>query len=244
MTCRLTAVVLDKQEIELCVWHHDVEEVATHLTEMGWFIPISRHQESPQDIDTRGRNYKAYKAGFPRLRAASWIDNDGSHHQGVSSSSSSSQKQQPTVVVIFPASYFTLDNFLQDTARPPKQGVPHMLSPEVEDLRGDVLHTLPIPTLRSLMVGWFKVRLLTHDPRAEMAIKELVDGVGLDDSWVESRLGHRIAKIGEKAFALVILLGTANLGKKERLREGQESWHTRFVLSQREARSVRLIPGV
>lgn len=103
-------------------------------------------------------------------------------------------------------------------------------------LNQDDIPSLHFPRLGPLLKGLATRFLDTRDDVAMMAVEQLVDGMDLDEAWVEKQLG------GCSATVIDLVIGRVR-GKKSRIDYYMENKITCFVFDEEEAEKVRLIPG-
>jgi hypothetical protein len=96
---------------------------------------------------------------------------------------------------------------------------------------------LPLPRLAPLLRGLAKRYLDTQDDMAMIAVEQLVDGMNLDEAWVERNLKDSDA-------ALLRLVMNRIHGKQSRIDYYSDNTTTCLISGPEEAESVRLIPGL
>ncbi|KAL4945755.1 hypothetical protein BDV06DRAFT_184096 [Aspergillus oleicola] len=125
--------------------------------------------------------FTEYKRGFPTLKAP------GSSLQ----------------LVVFPDSHFGLSN-LADHILPPEERLSSTRGDQILDLvpREDIQH-LPVPRLSPFFTGLCSRYFDLNDCMARIAVEQLVDGMDLDDSWVQTNLIGEMPRVQELASQLV-----------------------------------------
>lgn len=99
------------------------------------------------------------------------------------------------------------------------------------------VNQLPMPRLPSLFAGFCQRFLDTQDDAAMIAAEQLVDGMDLDEGWVERNLGGIASP---KVFQLATKLVAE---KRSRIDDFSENNVTCFIADDTEAKRVRQIPG-
>lgn len=171
--------------------------------------------EFGQDIEELN-NYTQYKHGFPHLRTTGWV-------------------YPPQTVVIFPAALFGLDPIDKVIIQPTNNPTVH-ISKEVSGLSREDIANLPLPRLAPLIAGLAKRYLDTADDMSMIAVEQLVDGMNLDECWVQKHLGDYDPAPG------TLVMGRVR-SKKSRIDYYSENEITCFVRDEEEAKNVRSIPG-
>ncbi|KAG6039842.1 hypothetical protein E4U41_002020 [Claviceps citrina] len=179
-------------------------------------IMILKHHGVPTCIVGALNNYTEYKRGIPRVRTTSWC--------------------QPQTILIFTDAFFGFES-IEDVLVPP---IPHgeqvgNISKEMKENRDDIT-SLRFPRLAPLLKGVARRYLDTRDDIAMIAVEQLVDGMNLDESWIEKQLP------GSDAALLDLIMGRIR-SKKQRIDYFMDHKITCFIFDQEEADKVQLIPG-
>lgn len=125
--------------------------------------------------------FTEYKRGFPTLMAPS----------------------TSLLVVLFPDSYFYLLPLRQSIV-PFQERLSTTYSRQLPDLfPGDEIRHLPVPYLAAFFIGLCRRFFESNDYMARIAAEQLVDGMDLDEEWVESNLSGAAPEVRELAAQLV-----------------------------------------
>lgn len=165
-------------------------------------------------MDGNFNNYTEYKRDIPRVRTTGWCS--------------------PQTIVIFTAAFFGFDS-IEDVFIPPIGERNIHISKEIQLNREDISN-LHLPRLAPLLKGLAKRFLDKRDDVAMIAVEQLVDGMDLDEAWVERQLG------GSDAALLDLVMGQIR-SKMSRIDYYMENKTTCFISDEEEAERVRLIPG-
>lgn len=141
----------------------------------------------------------------------------------------------PQAAVILPASLYGLDP-IEKVLVPPVSGPNIHMSKELAHLERRDMTSLPLPRLAPFLRGLAQRYLDSQDDMAMIAVEQLVDGLNLDEAWVQRNL----AGSSPALFALV-MKQVAN--KASRIDYVSDNKVTCFIGHQAEADAVRLIPG-
>lgn len=196
-----------EQDLELCVPRGSSIVAAARLCLSGYFQPCGLEKEV--------NNYTKYKRGFPRLMTT-FLEG----------------KQR--FVVIFTANVYGLEPLERNTLIP--GGIKGGFSKEIVDLPSEEMVTLPLPRLPPFLAGLATKFLLTDDDHAMIAVEQLVDGMNLDESWVNSQLADCSQTVRDMVIALIN-------GKQSRIDYFSDNQVTCFIRDEVEAVHVRSITG-
>ncbi|RSL84854.1 hypothetical protein CDV31_016651 [Fusarium ambrosium] len=194
-------------DLEICVPESRSVVAASLLCYTGLFEPFPSDSES--------NNYTEYRRGFPRVRTTLWA-------------------KPPQAITIFPAALFDLGPIEKHLVRFADCKV--HISKEMSHLDAEDIAALPLPRLAPLLGGLAKRYLDTQDDMAMIAVEQLVDGMNLDEAWVERNLK-------DSDPALLRLVMNRIHGKESRIDYYSDNTITCFISGPEEAESVRLIPG-
>ncbi len=95
---------------------------------------------------------------------------------------------------------------------------------------------LPLPRLAPFLAGLATKFLLTNDDKSMIAVEQLVDGMNLDESWVDSQLPDCPQIVRDLIMRQIH-------GKKSRIDYVSDNQITCFVRDEAEAAHVRSIVG-
>lgn len=195
-----------KQDLEICVPNSSALVAVSLLCSTGLF----------QSCELEGdfNNYTEYKRDIPRVRTTPWCP--------------------PQTIVIFTAAFFGFDS-IKNILIPPIHERNIHISKEIQLNRDDITD-LHFPRLAPLLKGLARRFLDTRDDVAMIAVEQLVDGMNLDEAWVERQLG------GADATLLDLVMSQIR-SKKSRIDYYMDNQITCFISDQEEAEKVRLIPG-
>ncbi|KAL2817970.1 hypothetical protein BDW59DRAFT_152297 [Aspergillus cavernicola] len=106
-------------------------------------------------------------------------------------------------LLLFPDFYFGLSPLHQNIV-PNDERLSTICSEQILDLvpRGEIQH-LPVPCLPVFFIGLCSRFFESNDCMARIAVEQLVDGMNLDDNWIESNLGGATLKVRELAAQLI-----------------------------------------
>lgn len=139
-------------------------------------------------------------------------------------------------LLLFPDSYFGLSPLRQNIV-PDDERLSTTCSEQILDLvpQSEIQH-LPVPRLPAFFIGLCLMFFELNDCMARIAVEQLVDGMDLDDDWIESNLGGATFKVRELAAQLVA-------EKTSRYDENMdlEVMHFESRLSRKQ--DLSLIPG-
>ncbi|KAH7119386.1 ser/Thr protein phosphatase [Dactylonectria estremocensis] len=190
-------------DLEICVPESRSVVAASLLCYTGLFEPFPNDSES--------NNYTEYKRGFPRVRTTL-------------------RTKPPQAITIFPAALFDLGPIEKHLVRFADCKV--HISKEMSHLDPVDIAALPLPRLAPLLRGLAKRYLDTQDDVAMIAVEQLVDGMNLDEAWVERNLKDSDA-------ALLGLVANHIHGKQSRIDYYSDNTITCFISGPEEAESVR-----
>ncbi|KAI8710432.1 hypothetical protein NCS52_01573400 [Fusarium sp. LHS14.1] len=194
-------------DLEICVPESRSVVAASLLCYTGLFETFPSDSES--------NNYTEYRRDFPRVRTTLWA-------------------KPPQAITIFPAALFDLGPIEKHLIRFADCKV--HISKEISHLDAEDIAALPLPRLAPLLGGLAKRYLDTQDDMAMIAVEQLVDGMNLDEAWVERNLK-------DSDPALLRLVMNRIHGKESRIDYYSDNTITCFISGPEEAKSVRLIPG-
>ncbi|KID83977.1 ser/Thr protein phosphatase [Metarhizium guizhouense ARSEF 977] len=196
----------DNQDLEICVSKSSSWAAVNLLCSTGLF----NHCELDGDFN----NFTEYKRNIPRVRTTGWCP--------------------PQTMLIFTAAFFGFDSIENILISPMGEGDIYF-SKEMQLNREDITN-LHLPRLAPLLKGLARRFLDTKDDVAMIAVEQLVDGMDIDEAWVERHLGGSDA-------ALLDLVKSQIRSKKSRIDYYTDNKITCFVSDQEEAEKIRLIPG-
>lgn len=196
------------QDLEICVLSSSSTSAAAVLCSTGLF------KSCETDIDFN--NYTEYKRHMPRIQTTQWC-----------------QPQQ--TIVLFNSAFFGFDAVEDVVVAPTDEEQAVHISKELEMNRKDIA-SLKLPRLAAFLKGLARRYIDTKDDVAMIAVEQLVDGMNLDEVWVEKQLQ------GSDADLLDLVLKRVRT-KKSRIDYYTENKITCFIANQEEADKVRLIPG-
>lgn len=194
------------QDLEICVLKSSSLAAARLLCSTGLFNSC--------ELDTDFNNYTEYKRDIPRVQTTYWCP--------------------PQTIVIFNAAFFGIDA-IEDVLVPPIDGQTIHISKEIQLNRDDIAN-LHLPRLAALLKGLARRYLDTRDDVAMIAVEQLVDGMNIDQVWVERQLK------GSDAAILDLVMSQVR-SKRSRIDYYTENKITCFISDEEEAKKVRLIPG-
>ncbi|PQK12058.1 hypothetical protein BB8028_0003g06770 [Beauveria bassiana] len=194
-------------DLEVCVPKGSSIIAAARLCLSGFFQPF--------DTKEAINNYTEYKRGFPRL-ITTFLEG----------------KQRS--IIIFTANVYGLEPLEQKTLQ--SRGVDGSFSKEIADVPLEEIATLPLPRLAPFLAGLATKFILTQDDNAMIAVEQLVDGMDLDESWVDSQLADYPQAVRD------MITGLIN-GKQCRIDYFSDNQVTCFIRDEAEAAHVRSIVG-
>ncbi|OAA47563.1 ser/Thr protein phosphatase [Metarhizium rileyi] len=195
-----------EQDLEICV------PKSTALTAVSFLCSTGLFDSCEPDGDFN--NYTEYKRHVPRIRTTSWCP--------------------PQTIVIFTTAFFGFDS-IEDVLIPPISQPNIHISKEIQ-LNWEDIADLHLPRLAPLLKGLARRFLDERDDVAMIAVEQLVDGMDLDEAWVERQLE------GSDAALVDLVVGLVR-SKRSRIDYYMENKTTCFVYDEEEAERVRLIPG-
>ncbi|KAG6001468.1 hypothetical protein E4U21_004300 [Claviceps maximensis] len=196
-------------ELEICVPKSSSFVAAGLLCSTGLF--------RPSELQSDFNCYSEFKRGIPRVQTTSWC--------------------LPQTVLIFDGAFYgfeciedvrvahSADNCDRETHT----------SKELQ-LSRDEMTSLPFPRLAPLLRGVARRWLDTKDDVAKIAVEQLVDGMDLDEAWMEKHLG------GCDAPLLDLVRGRIT-SKKRRIDYFMDHKITCYIFDEEEAQRVKFIPG-
>lgn len=196
------------QDLEICVSRGSCIVAAARLCLSGYF--------QPRDPEAKFDNYTEYKRGFPRLTTT--------FLQGTTQQS----------VIIFTANTYGLEPLERSTLLPRR--IDGSFSKEIADLPLEEMVALPLPRLAPFLAGLATKFILTNDDKSMIAVEQLVDGMNLDESWVDFQLPDCPQTIRDLIMRQIH-------GKKSRIDYVSDNQITCFVRDEAEAAHVRSIVG-
>ncbi|OAR00234.1 hypothetical protein LLEC1_06454 [Akanthomyces lecanii] len=193
-------------DLEICVPQGSTILAAARLCLSGCFQPCD-----PEEVN----NYTEYKQGFPRLITTF-----------------SQDKQR--FITIFAADVYGLQPLERNTL--PPRDMDGAVSKEMADLPLNETATLPLPQLAPFLAGLATKFLLTNDDNAIIAVEQLVDGMDLDESWMNSQLADRPPTVRDIIIERIT-------GKQSRIDYFSNNQVTCFINDEAEALHLRSIVG-
>lgn len=171
----------------------------------------------PCQLDGEFNNYSEYKRGIPRLQTTSWCF--------------------PQTILIFSDTFFGFES-IEDVRilLPVEKDEQKLCTSKELPLSQDDIASLPFPRLAPLLRGVARRWLDTKDDIAMIAVEQLVDGMDLDEAWVQKHLEGCDA-------ALLNVVRDRIRTKKSRIDYFMDHKITCFIFDEEEAQRVRLIPG-
>lgn len=197
------------QGVEICVPRSKVQVAADLLCSTGLFEPI---EADDKDLN----NYTEYQRSVTRLMTTFGISPE-------------------EAVLIFPADHFGLDP-IEDVLMAPLGNRRTHVSKEILELGAESVSCLPFPRLAPFLAGQAQRFLETSDDMAMVAVEQLVDGMDLDERWVQKHLKGCTDLLTQLVLRRVQT-------KKGRIDYFSDNKITCFISSREEADAVRLIPG-
>ncbi|KAG6011313.1 hypothetical protein E4U43_008400 [Claviceps pusilla] len=196
-------------ELEICVSKSSSLIAAGLLCSTGLFDPC--------ELDGDFNNYTEYKRGIPRLRTTSWC--------------------LPQTILIFNCAFFGFES-IEDVRilLPIEKGEQMLYTSKELRLSQDDMAILPFPRLAPLLKGVARRWLDTKDDIAMIAVEQLVDGMDLDEAWVQKHLE------GCDAPILNVVRNRIKT-KKSRIDYFMDHKITCFIFDEEEAQKVKSIPG-
>ncbi|KAM3431474.1 hypothetical protein MY4824_007072 [Beauveria thailandica] len=195
------------RDLEVCVPRGSSIIAAARLCLSGFF--------QPSNTEEAINNYTEYKQGFPRL-IATFL-----------------KGKQPSII-IFTANVYGLEPLQQKALQ--SRGIDGGFSKEIADIPLEELAILPLPRLAPFLAGLATKFILTRDDKAMIAVEQLVDGMNLDESWVDSQLADCPQAVRD------MIIGQIN-GKQSRIDYFSDNQVTCFIRDEAEAAHVRSIVG-
>ncbi|KAK3302714.1 uncharacterized protein B0T15DRAFT_562708 [Chaetomium strumarium] len=206
-------------ELELCVPDSSVNAAPGLLCSTGLFEPADLRKESAVDIQLHMRLCMSkYRLHFPSLRTTGWTE--------------------PLVLILLPASFFGLGR-IEDLLVKWPEGRSFHLSKYLlaEGLGQNDIERISFPRLKPLITWLGKSYLYTNDGYERHPLQDLVDGLNLDEVWIQNHLQ-------DANPALAALLKGFIRTKRERIyMYGSDNTVTRFIKDEKEAEDVKRIPG-
>ncbi|KAH9894527.1 ser/Thr protein phosphatase [Xylariomycetidae sp. FL2044] len=196
-------------DAELCVPKSGFAVAAGLLCSTGLF--------EPSKVEEDFSNYTEYKRGYPCVRTTTWV-------------------HPPQTIVIFPAAHFGLDPIEDALLSPPSPDQRVHISKEIPDMSRDEIFNLPLPRLAPLIIGLASRFLGQQDDMAMIGVEQLIDGMNLDESWMEQQLGGADDSVRS-------LIKSSIYGKKSRIDYYSDNKVTCFIRDQEEAHNIQHIPG-
>ncbi|GAB0139215.1 hypothetical protein EsDP_00007428, partial [Epichloe bromicola] len=190
-------------DLEICVLKSSSLVAARLLCSTGLFNSC--------ELDTDLNNYTEYKRDIPRVQTTYWCP--------------------PQTIVIFNAAFLGFDP-IEDVFIPPIDGQTIHISKEIQLNRDDIAN-LHLPRLAALLKGLARRYLDTRDDVAMIAVEQLVDGMNIDEVWVERQLK------GSDAAILDLVMSQVR-SKRLRIDYYTENKITCFISDEEEAKRERL----
>ncbi|KAG5979699.1 hypothetical protein E4U55_004856 [Claviceps digitariae] len=196
-------------ELEICVPNSSSFVAAGLLCSTGLFDPC--------ELESDFNYYTEYKRGIPRVRTTSWC--------------------LPQTMLIFNGSFFGFES-IEDVRVPPFVSTGEQKIHTSKELRlsQSDLASLPFPRLAPLLKGVARRWLDSKDDIAMIAVEQLVDGMDIDEAWLQKHLGGCDAPVLD-------LVRDRIKSKKSRIDYFMDHKITCFVFDEEEAQKVRRIPG-
>ncbi|KAM3501509.1 hypothetical protein MY10362_005504 [Beauveria mimosiformis] len=133
-------------------------------------------------------------------------------------------------IIIFTANVYGLEPLQQKALQ--SRGIDGGFSKEIADIPLEEMATLPLPRLAPFLAGLASKFILTKDDNAMIAVEQLVDGMNLDESWVDSQLADCPQAVRD------MIIGQIN-GKQSRIDYFSDNQVTCFIRDEAEAAHVR-----
>ncbi|KAK7408612.1 hypothetical protein QQX98_009214 [Neonectria punicea] len=192
-------------DVEICVPKSSAQVAPGLLCSTGLFEPV--------EIDNDLNNFTEYQRSIPRVMTTSWIS-------------------PAQAVLIFPADFFGLGPIQKALIAPLGNRRTHT-SREILALGADSVSSLPFPRLAPFLTGLAQRFLDTRDDMAMIAVEQLVDGMDLDEKWVQEHF--------EGCSDLVTTLVLQQVrGKQGRIDYFSDNKITCFISNKEEAEIERL----
>ncbi|PGH05957.1 hypothetical protein AJ79_06646 [Helicocarpus griseus UAMH5409] len=174
---------------------------------------IERADETEYNI------YTEYKRGFPRFRY---------------------RFEHESCIVLFTDRYCHLEPFSRNIVSQQehdRQDAKDAYSKGILDsMSAEQVATLPFPKFAPLFVGFCRTYIETQEVTAAIAAELLVDGMNIYEEWWRARFDA--SQSGLLNFALRLVEGKAS-----RIADYTPNEVTCFVVDQKEAQRIRMIPG-
>ncbi|KAM0670729.1 hypothetical protein ACQRIU_001124 [Beauveria bassiana] len=132
-------------------------------------------------------------------------------------------------IIIFTANVYGLEPLEQKALQ--SRGIDGGISKEIADIPLEEIATLPLPRLAPFLAGLATKFILTQDDNAMIAVEQLVDGMNLDESWVDSQLTDCPQAVRD------MITGLIN-GKQCRIDYFSDNQVTCFIRDEAEAAHV------
>lgn len=159
-----------------------------------------------------------YKKGFPRLLATS-------------------QTKPALTIILFSDTCFGLDPLDRNIVCHDKVPYFATYSRQIMDLApSDEIKYLTVPRLPPFLSGLCRRFLESNDGMARIAVEQLVDGMDLDEQWVEINLSSAEPKVRRLVMILIS-------EKSSRYDEFSDNLVTCFIADEEEGERLRWIPG-
>ncbi|KJZ73119.1 hypothetical protein HIM_07503 [Hirsutella minnesotensis 3608] len=195
-------------DLEICVSQPSSRTAAGLLCSTGLF----EHLDTAAPFD----NFTEYKRGIPRVRTTGWI-------------------MPSQTVAFFPASFYGLEP-INEVILSPLGEPAFYISKELADADRKDIAAISFPRLAPFLKGLAQRFLSFQDDMAMIAVEQLVDGMNLDQAWLERHFNDR-----EKALSDLILAQIKSKGG--RIDYMSDNVITCYVVDQEEAENIRRIPG-
>ncbi|KAM0738988.1 hypothetical protein ACQRIT_006725 [Beauveria bassiana] len=111
-------------------------------------------------------------------------------------------------IIIFTANVYGLEPLEQKALQ--SRGIDGGISKEIADIPLEEIATLPLPRLAPFLAGLATKFILTQDDNAMIAVEQLVDGMNLDESWVDSQLTDCPQASSRRSMNGIIVLGDSD----------------------------------
>ncbi|KAF3065679.1 hypothetical protein CFAM422_009598 [Trichoderma lentiforme] len=195
-------------DLEICVPTSDIDRATDILCTTGHF--------EPWEVRDSFNNYTEYRRGFPCIRTTGWIN-------------------PPQIVAIFTASFYNLEP-IEKILIPATTRLKAYISKEMADTNARDIASLHLPRLAPFLKGLAK-RFIDHeDDVAMIAVEQLVDGMNLNDAWVD-------ANLGDCQTDVLNLIRNQIRGKESRKDHFSGNKITCFVKDEAEATVIQQIAG-
>ncbi|KAM3431516.1 hypothetical protein MY4824_007114 [Beauveria thailandica] len=170
------------------------------------------------------------KAGQLRLRQAEGVLHQIFGEERVDEEKCTDcRKGKPPSIIIFTANVYGLEPLQQKALQ--SRGIDGGFSKEIADIPLEELAILPLPRLAPFLAGLATKFILTRDDKAMIAVEQLVDGMNLDESWVDSQLADCPQAVRD------MIIGQIN-GKQSRIDYFSDNQVTCFIRDEAEAAHV------